>query len=450
MPVEVILPKVDMDMSHGTFAVWHVAEGDLVQKGAPLFDIETDKAAMEVEAPATGYLQRITAKPGDKMPVGAVIAWLYAEGEAVDPILAVPQESSGQITGIVIAPPAKAVLTAAAPDLTLAPRSFVAVPEVDGQSSVNRATPAARKAARDAGLALSDIAGTGPKGRVQRGDVEQARARPAPQPVSAPAYWVAQPGPLAVTRRAGTGIPLVLLHGFTADSTSWAPLEKAMGQNRPLIRIDLPGHGRSPRRALSSFADLARAVTEAFDEATRDVEQVHLLGHSLGGALALAVADIRPRRLASLSVVAPAGLGPEIDAATLTGIMRASRAESLAPWLRRMTATPDAISDAYARAAMKGREDAALRACQADMAAIIFPDGVQAFDLRPALHRVEVPTQILWGRQDHIVPFAQALAVHGDFAIHLMSGAGHIPHIECPDRVARIIGRMFAAVEAPV
>ena len=55
MPVEVILPKVDMDMSHCTLTTWHVSEGDLVQQGAPLFDIETDKAAMAVEVPATGY-----------------------------------------------------------------------------------------------------------------------------------------------------------------------------------------------------------------------------------------------------------------------------------------------------------------------------------------------------------------------------------------------------------
>ena len=71
-----------MDMSHGTLSVWHVAEGELVQQGSALFDIETDKAAMEVESPATGYLRKITAKPGDVVPVGATIAWLYAEGEA--------------------------------------------------------------------------------------------------------------------------------------------------------------------------------------------------------------------------------------------------------------------------------------------------------------------------------------------------------------------------------
>jgi biotin carboxyl carrier protein len=71
-----------MDMTHGTLATWHVAEGQMVQKGAALFDIETDKAAMEVEAPETGYLRRIAAQPGDKVAVGTTIAWLYAAGEA--------------------------------------------------------------------------------------------------------------------------------------------------------------------------------------------------------------------------------------------------------------------------------------------------------------------------------------------------------------------------------
>ena len=64
MPVEVIMPKVDMDMATGKLAAWHVAEGDVVTKGAPLFDIETDKAAMEVESPATGRLQHVIAAPG--------------------------------------------------------------------------------------------------------------------------------------------------------------------------------------------------------------------------------------------------------------------------------------------------------------------------------------------------------------------------------------------------
>ena len=435
MPVEVILPKVDMDMSHGTLSNWHVAEGELVQQGAALFDIETDKAAMEVEAPATGYLHHVAAKPGDKVAVGTIIAWLFAEGEAVG-----------------LAPALAAATAAVAPAPVVAAAAPVAAPHVVTETAAPRATPAARKAARASGANLSDITGTGPLGRVQRDDVtgwlSQRSALSAPE-LTVSTGWSPETGPLNISRRKGAGKPIVLLHGFTADSQSWAPFEKALGFTRPLVRIDLPGHGKSPKRQVRSFQDLSRMIVEAFDEATRDVEDVHIVGHSLGAALALAMADIRGRRVASLTLIAPTGLGPEIDAAALNGIVRASRAESLAPWLRRLTATPEGISDDYARAAMRSREDAALRACQADMSLALFPDGVQSFDLRAALQRIELPTQILWGRRDRILPFAQAIAATGEFGLHLLSGVGHIPQIECPDRVARIVQWMINAVDVP-
>ena len=433
-PIEVILPKVDMDMTHGTLAVWHVAEGEIVKQGAPLFDIETDKAAMEVEAPATGRLHHIAVKPGDKVPVGTIVAWIYPEGMAV-----------GLPPGIV-----KAALK------TQPIMQVVAPPQICESSDApatlaRRATPAARKAARDSGLTLSEVTGTGPLGRIQRDDVTglltQRSAYVAPETTAA-AGWIRESGPLNLSRRKGDGKPVFLLHGFTADSQSWAPFEKALGPARPLLRIDLPGHGKSPKRQVRSFQDLSHMIVEAFDEATRDVEAVHIVGHSLGAALALALADIRGRRIASLTLIAPTGLGPEIDAAALNGIVRASRVESLAPWLRKLTATPEGISDDYARAAMRSREDASLRACQADMATALFPDGVQAFDLRAALKRIDVPTQILWGRSDHIVPPAHGILAEGEFALHLLTGAGHIPQIECPDRVARIANRLINAVEA--
>ena len=434
-PIEVILPKVDMDMSHGTIAVWHVAEGESVKQGAPLFDIETDKAAMEVEAPATGRLHHIRATPGDKVPVGAVVAWIYPEGMAVGP------------------PPTPVDATAKpGPTAEAAIPIIAAVVAETPAVSARRATPAARTAARKAGLSLSDIPGTGPLGRIQRDDVTgliaQHRGLAAVEPTLSTG-WTAEPGPLHISHRKGEGTPVVLLHGFTADSQSWAPFEKAFSPGRPLIRIDLPGHGKSPKRQIRSFQDLSRMLVEAFDDATSDQQQVHLVGHSLGAALALALADIRGRRVASLTLIAPAGLGPEIDAATMNGIIRASRTESLAPWLRRLTATPDGISDDYARAAMRSRGDAGLRACQADMSTALFPDGVQSFDLRAALLRLQVPTQILWGRRDQILPMTQGIAANGEFALHLLSDVGHIPQFECPDRVARIAQRHISAVEVP-
>jgi pyruvate/2-oxoglutarate dehydrogenase complex dihydrolipoamide acyltransferase (E2) component len=88
VPIEVILPKVDMDMATGKIARWFVAEGDMVAKGAPLFEIETDKAAMDVEAPASGILRGVSGGQGIDIPVGEVVAWIFGEGENTGPLLA--------------------------------------------------------------------------------------------------------------------------------------------------------------------------------------------------------------------------------------------------------------------------------------------------------------------------------------------------------------------------
>lgn len=435
------MPKVDMDMTHGTFATWHVAEGERVAQGAPLFDIETEKAAMEVEAPIGGHLHHVAARPGDRIAVGTTIAWLYAEGEEVGP----PPE--GPVAGQ--EPPAPPV-----PPVGPSPRQverphptpLPSEPVAPGVSVAIRATPAARAAARAEGVILEDIPGTGPRGRIQKDDVVGLRDL-GKRETGVADRWAPEPGALHVTRRSGTGLPILLIHGFAADSQSWAPLEKAFGPNQPLIRIDLPGHGKSPRRKLASFQALARTMVETFDEVVR-AGRVHLVGHSLGGALALAISDIRPRKIASLTMIAPAGLGPEIDAAALSGIARASRIESLAPWLRRLTSTPEAISDDYAKAAFRSRSAPAMRSYQLDLGDVLFPDGVQAFDLRPALHRLAVPAQIIWGRDDRILPLRQAISAGGEVGLFLIDAAGHIPQFERPDRVARIVSRLIAGVEA--
>src|SRR5277367_4505001 len=91
MAVEIVMPRVDMDMSSGRMGRWHAAEGAHVVKGATLFEIETDKAAMEVDAPASGVLKFVAASEGDVLPVGACIGWIVAESETfVPPAAAAP------------------------------------------------------------------------------------------------------------------------------------------------------------------------------------------------------------------------------------------------------------------------------------------------------------------------------------------------------------------------
>lgn len=76
-PIEVILPKVDMDMESGAIVAWKVAEGDLVNEGDIIFEMETNKAMMEVEAPGTGVIRDLAPVTGEQVPVGTVVAWIH-------------------------------------------------------------------------------------------------------------------------------------------------------------------------------------------------------------------------------------------------------------------------------------------------------------------------------------------------------------------------------------
>jgi pyruvate dehydrogenase E2 component (dihydrolipoamide acetyltransferase) len=170
MPVEVILPKVDMDMATGKIAKWHVREGDAVKKGGLLFEIETDKAAMEIDAPSDGIIRNITAAEGTIIPVGHTVALIYQDGEAASP----PVTSEPL-------PPVKPITPAPRPDV-----EQTAVLAAASASGRFPATPLARRLAKQSGIALENIAGSGPGGRIAAIDVQGALAKPViPQPDAA-------------------------------------------------------------------------------------------------------------------------------------------------------------------------------------------------------------------------------------------------------------------------
>lgn len=164
MPVEVILPKVDMDMSSGTIASWHISEGEQIEAGEALFDIETDKAVMEVESPATGTLRFVTGQKGDEVPIGQVVAWIFKDGE--------------QVVAPAVTPGSGAVRSerSKAPEPVAANPSGAVAPEP--QTAGIRATPLARRLAKEAMIDLSRIRGTGPRGRIVRADIDAAGQHP--------------------------------------------------------------------------------------------------------------------------------------------------------------------------------------------------------------------------------------------------------------------------------
>ncbi len=176
MATEVIMPKVDMVMDTGTFVEWLKKENEQVSKGDPLFVITTDKAAIEVEAPADGILTGITAKPDDIIPVTEVIAYILAPGEAL------PAKAAPQIVTATAAPPLTESATINEP---------VAVAAEAAEPGKVRVTPIARHLAKELGVDLKQISGRGPHGRIHKADVlafqkPQLSVEPQCDPVAIP------------------------------------------------------------------------------------------------------------------------------------------------------------------------------------------------------------------------------------------------------------------------
>lgn len=157
MATEVIMPALGMAQEKGTLVNWLKAAGDSVKKGEPLMEVETDKAAVEIEAPASGVLANVTAQAGDEIPVGQKIAVILAPGETA----AKAEEAKPA------ANPAKAPKVAK----TL-PRTVQAeTPAAHGRVA---ASPAAKRIAKESGVDLASLKGSGPGGSIVAEDVLRA------------------------------------------------------------------------------------------------------------------------------------------------------------------------------------------------------------------------------------------------------------------------------------
>jgi pyruvate dehydrogenase E2 component (dihydrolipoamide acetyltransferase) len=190
MPVEIVMPKLGLTMTEGLIVEWRKKEGDPVKKGDILFVLETEKVTYEVEAPEDGALGKILVKEQETVPVGAVVATLLKPGESAVEVTASPAAAPKAEA----ASPAPAAAASAAAPVGAAPAC--------GRV---KATPLAKKVAKELGIDLSAVAGTGPGGRILREDVEKAKAAGIQAPVAAapaPAA-AAQAAPSAPTAAEG-------------------------------------------------------------------------------------------------------------------------------------------------------------------------------------------------------------------------------------------------------
>ena len=157
------MPKLGADMSAGKLIAWRKKPGEFIKRGEIIADVETDKADIEVEVFTSGVIEKYLAQPGDKVPIGTVLAIIREEGE---PLAAAPSE-----------------IRAAAPRPTeVSPPGRQLTSAARGDAARLRISPAAKKLASELGVDPSTVTGTGPAGRITRQDVERAAAAESAQP----------------------------------------------------------------------------------------------------------------------------------------------------------------------------------------------------------------------------------------------------------------------------
>jgi len=199
MATEIKLPRLGQDMESGTVVRWLKQEGDQVEKGEPLYELDTEKVTQEVEADASGVLLKIAVQEGE-VPVGQTIAVIGEEGEAVpegepkaepEPEVEEAPEEEGSRAPARDEERERGRETAVEAE----PQPEAEAPQPSAGDGRVKASPLARRIARERGIELAQVRGTGPEGRIVAEDVERAVAAPAP--AAAPAAPAAAPTPAA-------------------------------------------------------------------------------------------------------------------------------------------------------------------------------------------------------------------------------------------------------------
>jgi pimeloyl-ACP methyl ester carboxylesterase len=239
----------------------------------------------------------------------------------------------------------------------------------------------------------------------------------------------------------GQGRPLVLLHGVGASRTVWRHVTSALAEDRRVIAPDLPGFGEStPADSGFDLGTTAAALADVLADLAG--EPFDLLGNSLGGAVAVALAAARPDLVRRLVLAAPAGFAsrrPSIAAAAgaLADGLVTARREIGAPLAGSATARRALLWGAIAEPQRLPADDARMMILASAGSTRIGPavEAVLRADLRPQLRRVEAPLGVIWGWRDRIVPIATLRtirAVRPDAVVSTIPRAAHVPQVERP------------------
>ena len=243
-------------------------------------------------------------------------------------------------------------------------------------------------------------------------------------------------------KRGSAESTILLLHGFGGDLNNWLFNHEPLAQAHTVYALDLPAHGESTKALRAGDLDDLVATVAAF---ARDLQlpALHLVGHSLGGAVALGFAKAYPEHVASLTLIASAGLGAEIDGAYIDGFVNANSRSALKAQLPKLFAREDLVTRQLVDDLLKYKRLEGVETNLHRLADAVFPNGRQAISFRDDLATIAPRLQTIWGERDRIIPAAHARAMPDQ--AHILPDAGHMVQMEAAADVNRLIETFIRA-----
>lgn len=240
--------------------------------------------------------------------------------------------------------------------------------------------------------------------------------------------------------------PVVLVHGFTGNLNNWLFNHGALAEDRTVYALDLPGHGSSAKNVGDGTIDtLADVLCDWMD--VLGLHRVHLVGHSLGGGIVLHTALRQPQRLTSCTLISGTGLGSEIDAEYLHGVVEADRRRQLKPYLERLFASPDLVTRQLVDDLLKFKRVDGVRDALTSIVGQLTADGQQTAVYRDRLEQIAAPVLVIWGDRDQIVPREHADRLPESWQVQVFEDCGHMVQMEAAREVNSLIAGFLLRCE---
>ena len=239
-------------------------------------------------------------------------------------------------------------------------------------------------------------------------------------------------------KRGDGGQPAVLIHGFTGSLNDWLFNHAVLAKQRAVYALDLPGHGQSSKDVGDGSLDVFISTLVDWLDAL-GLSRVHLVGHSLGGAVALGAALRNPDRVRSCTLIASAGLGPEIDADFITGVVEANRRKQLKPYLQRLFADPSRVSRQLIDDLLRFKRVDGVQDALGKVAKSLVANGKQVAFFRNELELLQMPTKVVWGEKDQIIPSSHCTGLPDPISVDLLADCGHMVHMEAAREVNQLV-----------